>query len=255
MSWPASSTWPPRLAPCTISCIRLSMRRKVDLPQPEGPIRAVTDPASIRSDTRSSTLCAPNQADTLRASSPIRELAVMTALLRPPGSSMAVSGMTVSGWSGGPDQAIRRRIADDVCAVANGRYAVRGRSLAGDDLDDVSRSQLPDARERGTEGRPAPEDLRDASLTGQRGIAQVPGAEGEVLRAGALHHHHVVHPDGRYAQDGDRDARSGERGSGAGGGGGPGGGGGGPPRGDLVGPLPLGPPGQNGLTPCLLHPR
>src|SRR5260370_14909227 len=105
MSWPASSTWPPRLAACIISCIRLSMRRKVDLPQPEGPIRAVTDPASIRSDTRSSTLGAPNQADTLRASSPIRELAVMTALLRPPGSSMAVSGMTVSGWSAGPDQA------------------------------------------------------------------------------------------------------------------------------------------------------
>ena len=33
--------------PGTSSCIRLSRRRKVDLPQPEGPMRAVTSPAAI----------------------------------------------------------------------------------------------------------------------------------------------------------------------------------------------------------------
>ena len=46
----------------TSSCIRLRMRRKVDLPQPDGPISAVTWPAGIVSETRSSTLWSPNQA-------------------------------------------------------------------------------------------------------------------------------------------------------------------------------------------------
>ena len=39
------------------------------MPQPDGPISAVTVPGSMSSDTRSSTLWSPNQADTLRASS------------------------------------------------------------------------------------------------------------------------------------------------------------------------------------------
>src|SRR5256885_9692040 len=43
MSWPSRSTLPSTRTPVTVSCIRLRQRRKVDLPQPEGPIIAVTD--------------------------------------------------------------------------------------------------------------------------------------------------------------------------------------------------------------------
>jgi hypothetical protein len=39
------------------------------LPQPDGPINAVTERAGIVSETRSSTLCDPNHAEMLRASS------------------------------------------------------------------------------------------------------------------------------------------------------------------------------------------
>ena len=53
-----------------ISCIRLRIRRKVDLPQPDGPMRAVTSPGSIISETRSSTWWVPNQAEISRASRP-----------------------------------------------------------------------------------------------------------------------------------------------------------------------------------------
>jgi hypothetical protein len=38
---PSTMTWPSTRAPGTSSCIRLMVRRKVDLPQPEDPIRAV----------------------------------------------------------------------------------------------------------------------------------------------------------------------------------------------------------------------
>ena len=38
---------PSTRAPGMTSCIRLSERMKVDLPQPEGPMRAVTDRAAI----------------------------------------------------------------------------------------------------------------------------------------------------------------------------------------------------------------
>src|SRR5205807_9629074 len=42
MSRPSRSTSPETRAPGTTSCMRLRARRKVDLPQPDGPIRAVT---------------------------------------------------------------------------------------------------------------------------------------------------------------------------------------------------------------------
>src|SRR5215831_5770997 len=89
--------WPARLAPATISCIRLSMRRNVDLPHPDGPIRAVTVPGSIVRETRSSTLCVPNHADTLRASRPIRRLATNKGSPGRPYSSTDVSA-----GAGGP---------------------------------------------------------------------------------------------------------------------------------------------------------
>src|SRR5215470_8043217 len=69
MSWPARRTSPASAAEGTISCIRLRIRRNVDFPQPDGPISAVIVPACIASETRSSTLFWPNQAETCRASS------------------------------------------------------------------------------------------------------------------------------------------------------------------------------------------
>ena len=46
----------------TSSCIRFRIRRKVDFPQPDGPISAVTFPSSMVREIRSSTLLEPNQA-------------------------------------------------------------------------------------------------------------------------------------------------------------------------------------------------
>src|SRR4051812_20787326 len=62
MSLPSSSTSPASAAEGTSSCMRLRIRRNVDLPQPDGPISAVMPPAGIVSDTRSSTLWSPNHA-------------------------------------------------------------------------------------------------------------------------------------------------------------------------------------------------
>src|SRR5271157_2778278 len=70
MSTPSSLTDPERAAPGTSSCSRFRIRRNVDFPQPDGPIRAVTWPASMDSETRSSTLLEPNHALTLVASRP-----------------------------------------------------------------------------------------------------------------------------------------------------------------------------------------
>ncbi len=69
MSCPLSSTSPASAADGTDSCIRFRIRRNVDFPQPDGPISAVTVAAGMASDTRSSTLFDPNQADTPTASS------------------------------------------------------------------------------------------------------------------------------------------------------------------------------------------
>ena len=47
MSWSSSNTWPVMRAPGMTSCSRLRLRRKVDLPQPDGPMSAVTVFGSI----------------------------------------------------------------------------------------------------------------------------------------------------------------------------------------------------------------
>ena len=54
---------PAMAADGTSSCIRLRMRRNVDLPHPLGPISAVTCPAAIVRETRSRTRCVPNHAE------------------------------------------------------------------------------------------------------------------------------------------------------------------------------------------------
>ena len=72
MSVPSSRTSPAMAAPGTSWCMRLSIRKNVDLPQPDGPISAVTAPARIVSDTCSSTMWSPNHAVMSRASSSAR---------------------------------------------------------------------------------------------------------------------------------------------------------------------------------------
>ena len=58
-SWSCSSTVPSARAPGTSSCIRLRERRKVDFPQPDGPMRAVTVFAGNASEMPSTTLWDP----------------------------------------------------------------------------------------------------------------------------------------------------------------------------------------------------
>src|SRR3984885_2383538 len=68
MSSPSRRTSPANAADGVSSCMRLRMRRNVDFPQPDGPMRAVTWRASITSETRSRTWWSPNHAETSRAS-------------------------------------------------------------------------------------------------------------------------------------------------------------------------------------------
>src|ERR1700728_212768 len=69
MSSPSRRTSPAIFAPSTDSCIRFKMRRKVDLPQPEGRMRAVTEAGGTDNETSSSTWVSPNHAETSTASS------------------------------------------------------------------------------------------------------------------------------------------------------------------------------------------
>src|SRR3984893_7834025 len=67
--WPSSSTSPLARVPGTRSCIRLKMRRKVVLPQPEGPMSAVILRAWTAHDASWSAWKSPYQKLTWRASS------------------------------------------------------------------------------------------------------------------------------------------------------------------------------------------
>src|ERR1700736_55925 len=67
--WPSRSTSPVARVPGTRSCIRLKTRRKVVLPQPEGPISAVILRAWTASDASWSAWKSPYQKLTWRASS------------------------------------------------------------------------------------------------------------------------------------------------------------------------------------------
>src|SRR5215217_1610359 len=57
-----SSTSPSTIAPCTVSCILFRQRSMVDLPQPEGPITAVTEQSAKSIVTFLRTLDLPNHA-------------------------------------------------------------------------------------------------------------------------------------------------------------------------------------------------
>ena len=58
-SWLSSVSLPSTRAPGSTSCIRLIERRNVDLPQPDGPISAVTDFGSMTMLMSSIALTAP----------------------------------------------------------------------------------------------------------------------------------------------------------------------------------------------------
>src|SRR6266545_6318045 len=77
----SSSTSPLTVAPGVSSCIRLRQRSRVDLPQPEGPMMAVTVCAGNSSDTSRTARCCPNSAVRCAASSRSRVLADATIAL------------------------------------------------------------------------------------------------------------------------------------------------------------------------------
>src|SRR5580765_3051602 len=66
MSWPYSRIWPCTRAVGTRSCIRFIARRKVDFPQPLGPIIAVTARADTSSETPLRTWLFPKKTDKFR---------------------------------------------------------------------------------------------------------------------------------------------------------------------------------------------
>src|SRR5688572_3699808 len=68
MSSPSSNTSPSMWAPGMTSCMRFRVRMNVDLPQPDGPMRAVTRLGSMDRVTSSTALKPPYQALTWLAS-------------------------------------------------------------------------------------------------------------------------------------------------------------------------------------------
>src|SRR5579884_2689499 len=76
MFLPSTQTSPPTRAPGMTSCMRLMQRRKVDFPQPDGPISAVTLFSSKSSVTSRIASFLPYQAETSSA----RTAAVATVM-------------------------------------------------------------------------------------------------------------------------------------------------------------------------------
>jgi len=62
MGVPRISTVPSTRAPGTVSCMRFKHRRNVDLPQPEGPMMAVTAFCGIDADTFLTAALSPKKA-------------------------------------------------------------------------------------------------------------------------------------------------------------------------------------------------
>src|SRR5687767_10601725 len=62
MFCPANQTSPRTRAPGMVSCMRLRQRRRVDLPQPEGPMIAVTWRSGASNETPRTACVLPNQA-------------------------------------------------------------------------------------------------------------------------------------------------------------------------------------------------
>src|SRR6185437_1586005 len=69
MSRPSKRTSPSTRAPGTVSCIRFMHRKRVDLPQPDGPMIAVTSPARTSNETPRTTQLAPKYASSASVAS------------------------------------------------------------------------------------------------------------------------------------------------------------------------------------------
>ncbi len=59
MSWPSMSIVPVTRALGIVSFMRLMQRRKVDLPQPDGPMKAVTAVLGMSTETSKSACLSP----------------------------------------------------------------------------------------------------------------------------------------------------------------------------------------------------
>ena len=82
-SRPSTRTLPVTLAPGTTSCIRLRHRMNVDLPQPDGPMTAVTAFGAIVTPIPCSTCALPNQALRSRTTIPSAMAFYLTPVKRP----------------------------------------------------------------------------------------------------------------------------------------------------------------------------
>src|SRR5688572_14911505 len=91
MSSPSSSIRPSKRALGMVSFIRLRVRRKVDLPQPDGPMKAVTCSRPISIDTSSTAFLSPYQTLTLRA--------VILSAGTAGACACGAAGMSAAGWS------------------------------------------------------------------------------------------------------------------------------------------------------------
>src|SRR5579859_7105590 len=95
MSAPSKYTRPETLAPGTVSCMRLRQRRKLDLPQPDGPMMAVIDRSWNVTDTLLTPTMSPN-----RASRPSTRMCGMTPWSVPaasPGTCSVTGAVARSG--------------------------------------------------------------------------------------------------------------------------------------------------------------
>src|SRR5690242_7610983 len=103
MSCPSSMTWPPTRAPGTVSCIRFRQRTKVDLPQPDGPMIAVTDRSRRSTDTCRTAWSAPKYASS--SATAIRVAGVSVAVSRSVASAETLSGCDTRGNADDEDDA------------------------------------------------------------------------------------------------------------------------------------------------------
>src|SRR5688500_18188681 len=94
MSVPSSRTDPETCAPGIVSCMRFRHRRKVDLPQPEGPMMAVSRRSSKSSDTFLIACTSPKKASRLCTSTRVREGAGAGSAAAARGEAIVTSSVT-----------------------------------------------------------------------------------------------------------------------------------------------------------------
>ena len=85
---PKTSIWP---LPASIDCRPVMERSRVDLPDPDGPIRATISPAATDTETPSSALRDPKVLDTSRA--------MTSPATRGPGAELSADELMNSLWA------------------------------------------------------------------------------------------------------------------------------------------------------------